>query len=94
MLTRPAGRRILSELEWSAASAQLASIYEVPQAKKKAFEAQQTVKLTVWLGPAGARAPKPRSRQANWSDQARLAQRQPGYEWTRTYKANPHIFNA
>ncbi|CAE7457320.1 unnamed protein product [Symbiodinium natans] len=40
----------------------LTSIYEVPQAKKKAFE-------------------------ANWSDQARLAQRQPGYEWTRTYKA-------
>mmetsp|Transcript_42131 Transcript_42131/g.78321 ORF Transcript_42131/g.78321 Transcript_42131/m.78321 type:complete len:162 (-) Transcript_42131:185-670(-) len=25
--------------------------------------------------------------EANWSDQARLAQRQPGYEWTRTYKA-------
>ncbi|CAE8625341.1 unnamed protein product, partial [Polarella glacialis] len=25
--------------------------------------------------------------EASWSDQARLAQRQPGYEWTRTYKA-------
>mmetsp|Transcript_41565 Transcript_41565/g.75334 ORF Transcript_41565/g.75334 Transcript_41565/m.75334 type:complete len:160 (-) Transcript_41565:79-558(-) len=25
--------------------------------------------------------------EANWSDMARLAQRQPGYEWTRTYKA-------
>merc|ERR1719410_992343 len=23
----------------------------------------------------------------SWSDAARLAQRQPGYEWTRTYKA-------
>merc|ERR1711924_473757 len=25
--------------------------------------------------------------QQAWSDAARLAQRQPGYEWTRTYKA-------
>mmetsp|Transcript_107559 Transcript_107559/g.304160 ORF Transcript_107559/g.304160 Transcript_107559/m.304160 type:complete len:160 (+) Transcript_107559:56-535(+) len=25
--------------------------------------------------------------EAAWSDTARLAQRQPGYEWTRTYKA-------
>merc|ERR1711972_967118 len=25
--------------------------------------------------------------EAAWSDAARLAQRQPGYEWTRTYKA-------
>eukprot|EP00931_Biecheleriopsis_adriatica_P105038 TRINITY_DN79639_c0_g1_i1.p1 TRINITY_DN79639_c0_g1~~TRINITY_DN79639_c0_g1_i1.p1 ORF type:complete len:162 (-),score=20.75 TRINITY_DN79639_c0_g1_i1:61-546(-) len=39
-----------------------ASIYHVPEEKKKAFE-------------------------ANWSDQARLAQRQPGYEWTKTFKA-------
>ena len=25
--------------------------------------------------------------EATWSDQARLAQRQPGYEWTKTFKA-------
>ncbi|CAL1127735.1 unnamed protein product [Cladocopium goreaui] len=25
--------------------------------------------------------------EASWSDQARLAQRQPGYEWTKTFKA-------
>lgn len=25
--------------------------------------------------------------KATWSDQARLAQRQPGYEWTKTFKA-------
>merc|ERR1712113_486687 len=25
--------------------------------------------------------------EAAWSDAARLAQRQPGYEWTKTYKA-------
>jgi len=30
---------------------------------------------------------KKKSFEANWSDQARLAQRQPGYEWTKTYKA-------
>ncbi|CAJ1396859.1 unnamed protein product [Effrenium voratum] len=30
---------------------------------------------------------KKKAFEATWSDQARLAQRQPGYEWTKTYKA-------
>ena len=29
--------------------------------------------------------------EASWSDQARLAQRQPGYEWTKTFKATVQI---
>mmetsp|Transcript_123896 Transcript_123896/g.264103 ORF Transcript_123896/g.264103 Transcript_123896/m.264103 type:complete len:160 (-) Transcript_123896:138-617(-) len=30
---------------------------------------------------------KKKAFEVAWSDMARLAQRQPGYEWTRTYKA-------
>merc|ERR1711957_588235 len=30
---------------------------------------------------------KKKAFEAAWSDAARLAQRQPGYEWTKTYKA-------
>eukprot|EP00446_Apocalathium_sp_SHHI-4_P025452 CAMPEP_0177250914 /NCGR_PEP_ID=MMETSP0367-20130122/53659_1 /TAXON_ID=447022 ORGANISM="Scrippsiella hangoei-like, Strain SHHI-4" /NCGR_SAMPLE_ID=MMETSP0367 /ASSEMBLY_ACC=CAM_ASM_000362 /LENGTH=158 /DNA_ID=CAMNT_0018703757 /DNA_START=108 /DNA_END=584 /DNA_ORIENTATION=- len=40
----------------------VATMYTVPEEKKKAFETA-------------------------WSDAARLAQRQPGYEWTKTYKS-------
>eukprot|EP00933_Yihiella_yeosuensis_P011059 TRINITY_DN118047_c0_g1_i1.p1 TRINITY_DN118047_c0_g1~~TRINITY_DN118047_c0_g1_i1.p1 ORF type:complete len:162 (-),score=23.12 TRINITY_DN118047_c0_g1_i1:164-649(-) len=32
-------------------------------------------------------ASKKKSFEASWSDMARLAQRQPGYEWTKTFKA-------
>merc|ERR1712070_991237 len=30
---------------------------------------------------------KKKAFESAWSDSARLAQRQPGYEWTKTYKA-------
>merc|ERR1740121_923828 len=38
---------------------------------------------TTYIVPAD----KKKAFEVAWSDLARLAQRQPGYEWTRTYKA-------
>uniref|UniRef100_A0A7S4V382 ABM domain-containing protein n=1 Tax=Alexandrium monilatum TaxID=311494 RepID=A0A7S4V382_9DINO len=42
-----------------------------------------------YLVATGYRVPEAKKKEfeAAWSDSARLAQRQPGYEWTRTYKA-------
>eukprot|EP00927_Polykrikos_kofoidii_P078391 TRINITY_DN75219_c0_g1_i1.p1 TRINITY_DN75219_c0_g1~~TRINITY_DN75219_c0_g1_i1.p1 ORF type:complete len:160 (-),score=38.35 TRINITY_DN75219_c0_g1_i1:204-683(-) len=50
---------------------------------KRRFSDAEFMVATTYVVPAE----KKKAFEAAWSDAARLAQRQPGYEWTRTYKS-------